>query len=344
MTKPPKARRKLATGKLPISILKRLLEKYTHTSRSVIVGPAVGIDTTVIDFHGRLLLAKTDPITFVADEIGTYAIHVNANDIAVMGGVPRWFLATVLLPESKATPRTVERIFRDLSLACKSIGVALVGGHTEVTPYVNEPIVVGQMLGEAKKNRLVTAAGVRAGDRILLTKGIAIEATSIIARIKGDELVKSGAFSRSLITRCRRFLKRPGLSVLKDAETALSSGRVHAMHDPTEGGLSSGLHELALASKRTLLIESESIPVFEETRRLCSYFGLDPMGSIASGALLLSIDPRDTKRVLNGFKMAGIKAAVIGTAKGKRAGVRVLDGSRERPLKFFERDEITRIL
>jgi hydrogenase maturation factor len=332
----------LPPGKLPLKILDRLLKRYTSSGNGVVVGPSIGIDAAVIRLGDRYLIAKTDPITFVARDIGLYAIHINANDIAVMGGRPRWFLATILLPEKGSTARSVERIFSQLSSACKSIGITLCGGHTEVTIGLERPIIIGQMLGEVKREKLITAAGARVGDDIILTKGIAIEGTSIIAREMGGELKKR--FTNTFIKRCIGFTMRPGISVIKDAEIALKKGNVHAMHDPTEGGVATGLYELATASGVGAVIEGNAIPVLPECRRLCDYFGIDPVGLIASGALLMTVDPGSSDTVLKGLRRGGITAAVIGKVVAKRQGIKISEDGRKRPLRPFERDEITKVL
>jgi hydrogenase maturation factor len=299
------------------------------------------MDAAVIDFHGRYLVAKTDPITFVSDDIGAYAIHVNANDIAVMGGTPRWFLAAILLPEGRSTVKSASAVFTQISRACRAVGVSLCGGHTEVTAGIERPIVVGQMLGEVEKKRLVTAAGVRPGDAIILTKGIAIEAVSIMARVRGKEIERR--FGKAFLARCKAFIRRPGLSVIADAKAAMGEAGVNAMHDPTEGGLSSGLHEMALASSCGIVVERSEIRVLPEAGALCAHFGLDPMGAIASGALIVSVDQRRAPGVLRGLKKAGIAASVIGRA-ARRGGVRISENGKTTPLKPFEQDEITKIL
>src|SRR3990172_1060458 len=315
---------RLLPGKLPLRLLDRLLKRYTSKASSVVVGPSIGIDAAVIDFTGDYLIAKTDPITFVAEDIGLYAININANDIAVMGGKARWFLATILLPEKKTTPRMVEGIFSQLSKACQDLDISLCGGHTEITFGIDRPIVIGQMLGEVKKKNLVTAAGAQVGDDILITKGIAIEATSILWRKK--EKVLRRRFSQRFINRCQETIRRPGLSVLKDARTAMRCGKVHAMHDPTEGGLATGLHELAMASGVGVLVDKDLIPILPECRSLCDYFGIDPLGAIASGSLLITLNPGDTKRVIKGLGEEGIKAAVIGKITAKRKGIKIREG------------------
>src|ERR1700758_661714 len=145
----------LPVGKLSAELLARLLGKFVPASPRVVIGPRVGEDAAVLDMGDRYLVATTDPITFATDEMGWYALHVNANDLAVRGATPRWFLATVLLPEGKSQEAHVEQFFADVAGACAAAGVALVGGHTEVTAGLPRPIVVGTMLGEVGKDALV---------------------------------------------------------------------------------------------------------------------------------------------------------------------------------------------
>lgn len=223
----------LPTGKLPAELLRRLLTRFSPTDPRVIVGPRVGVDAAVIDVGDRYLVAKTDPVTFATDEIGWYAVHVNANDVACCGAVPRWFMATLLLPERDTTEELVEQIFTQITDACRQLGVSLCGGHTEITHGLDRPIVVGQMLGEVAPDGLVTAAGARPGDVLLLTKSIAIEGTALLARELSTRLVK--LLSADELQRCRDLLRLPGISVVREARLALEIGGVHALHDPTRG-------------------------------------------------------------------------------------------------------------
>lgn len=332
----------LPAGKLPTALLDRLLKKYSVTDPSVVVGPAIGIDAAIIDFPGEFLAAKSDPITFVAEDIGYYAVHVNANDIAVMGGTPRWFLATVLLPEGKATARMAESVFSQLKKACKDAGLSLSGGHTEITGGIDRPMLVGHALGTVPRERVITAGGARPEDDVILTKGVAIEAASIIARTLGEDLRK--AFSPSFIKRCRDYIRRPGLSVVKDARAALSAGRVNAMHDPTEGGLVAGLHELSIASGVRIAVERDLIPILPESRALSEYFRIDPLGSISSGALLLAAPQEDSISIKKALAFEGIASAIIGRVEGRGRGVRIIENGKSRTLRPFDRDEIAKIL
>ncbi len=332
----------LPVGKLKMEQLSSLLKRYGGApDPSVIIGPEVGEDAAVIETTGELLVVKTDPITFATDRIGEYTININANDIACMGGRPRWFLATVLLPEGKTDEALVEEIFSQLSGACRRLGMAICGGHTEVTYGLDRPVVVGQMIGTVSSDRLVRSSGARVGDHLLLTKGIAVEATSLLAREKEAQLLE--AFDRGFIERCKAFLDDPGISILRDAEIALDAGTVHAMHDPTEGGLGTGLHELARASGKGIEVWAEAIPVFPETEALCSFFGLDPLGVIASGALLIAAEPSSSGRVIDSLRSGGIACTRIGVVKEEAEGLTILRDSERLPLPCFEQDEISRL-
>ena len=292
-------------GKLPGKDLAGLLGRYTREDPTVVVRPGVGRDATVISFPGlpgKYLVAKTDPITFATDQIGWYAVHVNANDIAATGGIPRWFLATLLLPEGKTGPAEVEEIFAQLSRACQELGVVLCGGHTEITHGLDRPIVVGQMLGEVEKEKLVSPDKIRPGDEILLTKGIAIEGTALIAREKkGLESI----LGEDQVERCRDLLKEPGHQRGPGGADRGRGCRVHAMHDPTEGGLATGLHELAEAAGLGMRVEMEKIAIFPETEILCRKLKLDPLGLLASGALLIVAAEGDSEKVDRALRSGG---------------------------------------
>ena len=328
-------------GKLPADHLARLLAQHARPDPRLVVGARVGEDAAVIDMGDRYLIAKSDPITFATDEIGWYAVNVNANDVACTGGTPRWFLATLLLPEGATDAALVDTIFAGMAEACARLDVTLAGGHTEITYGLDRPVIVGHMLGEVTRDGLVTTAGARPGDEVLLTKGVAVEATAIIAREKADEL--SGLFDAGYLARCRDFLHDPGISVVRDAQVAGAAGAVHAMHDPTEGGLSTGLWELATAAGVGLEIDEAAIPVLPETAALCARFGLDPLGVIASGALLIACPPSETAAILKALRGEGIPAARLGRATEAGKGCTLLGAGSARPLPTFARDEITRL-
>jgi hydrogenase expression/formation protein HypE len=329
-------------GKLPITTLQRLLKQNRIKDRRVIVGPGIGEDAAVIDTGGpRYLIAKTDPITFTADQIGWYAVHINANDIATKGGRPLWYLATLLLPEDLTTATMAENIFHDTLKACESIGVSLIGGHTEITTGLTRPIVVGQMLGEVDRDKLVRSDGAKPGDSIILTKGIAIEATAVIARERASDLLT--VMDEKTLARCREFVYQPGISVLKDALAAAEAGAVHAMHDPTEGGVATALHELAWAAGVGVRVDAATIPIFAETQALCNHYHLDPLGLIASGALLIVAPSIEAGRIVKALHAKAIAATVIGEITDQSHGVTMLTAAGPRGLPLFEQDELTKV-
>ena len=312
MTYPP--------GKLPHDVLARLLSKHTRrTDPRLRVGPGIGEDAAVIDFgpsptgDSICLVAKTDPITFATEQIGWYAVHVNANDIAAMGATPRWFLSTVIVPQHMATDTLFEDILGQIDAACASLNVSVAGGHTEITTGIDRPLVVGQMLGEVSSGRVVRSSGLLPGDAILLTKGLAIEATSIVAQEMASHLQDRGWSDQDLAA-AAAYLTDPGISVVADARIALQAGDVHALHDPTEGGVATALLEIATASGVGLDIEAAHLPTSALTQRLCDDVGIDPFGAISSGALLIGCDDSCAEEILDALRDDGIDAARIGTA------------------------------
>jgi hydrogenase expression/formation protein HypE len=331
-------------GKLPAHHLGRLLAQYAPTDPAVIVGPSIGEDAAVLAVSAdQYVVVKSDPITFATQEIGWYAVHVNTNDLVCTGARPRWWMATLLLPEGRATPGLVDSIFAQMMSACRQLGAQLIGGHTEITHGLDRPVIVGIMLGQVAPDKVISTAGARPGDDLVLTKGIAVEGTAIIARELDDEL--AAYLGRDIIDRCAGFLHEPGISVARDAEVALeaSRGRVHSMHDPTEGGLATGLHEVAAASGCGLEVDGAAIHVLPETRTLCDHLGLDPLGLIASGSLLIAVDPAATAETVKGLIAEGIDARVIGRVLAPGQGVTISRDGRREKMPFFEADQLTRL-
>lgn len=330
----------LPTGKLPAELLARLLARIVRRDPRVLLGPAFGEDAALIDLGDRVLVAKADPVTFATDRIGWYAVHVNANDVACMGARPAWFLATVLLPEGG--PETMpEEVFAQIETACESLDVTLVGGHTEVTYGLGRPIVAGAMLAEAAPGRIVRKADVRPGDHLILTKGIAIEGTALLARDASDELRRRGV-AEATLERARGLLDDPGISVVREALLACDTAPVHAMHDPTEGGLATALHELATASGLAAQIQAEAVTVLPETTDICRALELDPMGLLASGSLLIAVAEEDCERVRSTISQAGIDAACLGTLASGGKGAIMDKRAQWREIPRFQRDELAR--
>ncbi|UCC75569.1 MAG: AIR synthase family protein [Anaerolineales bacterium] len=332
----------LPVGKLNPGLLAQLLQLQGWPDERVVLGPRIGEDAAVIDLGDRCLVAKTDPITFVTDKVGWYLVQVNANDLATTGAMPRWLLVTLLLPKNKTTPDLVKRIFAQIDAACRELRIAVVGGHTEVTYGLERPIAIGHMLGEVAKNEWIATGGARVGDDIVLVKGIAIEGTAIMARERTQQLRQLG-YRQEWIARAQGYLFDPGISIVREARLAMECTEIHAMHDPTEGGLATGLHELAEAAGVGVWVDGDAVPIWPECRSLCAEFGLDPLGTIASGALVITLAHEHLPALLAAYKKAGVVCAVIGHVTAPGQGLMLKSGAVTLDLPRFDQDEITKL-
>lgn len=328
-------------GKFPPELIERLLKSAEGSDPRVVLGPRVGEDAAALDFGDRLLIAKSDPVTFATERAGWYAVQVCANDVACTGATPRWFLATLLAPQW-FTPDDAARMFDDVLSACRSLGVTLIGGHSEVTEGIQRPIVMGTMLGEVDRDRLVTTGGAQEGDSVVITKGLAIEGTALLARDCAS-LLRSAGVPENVIDRAASLLDSPGISVIPDAEICVTGGSVHSLHDITEGGLITALHEVASASGLGIAVEEGGVPILPETAELCNALGVHPLGLLGSGSLVATLPAIEAPKLLHRLERAGIDAWEIGQMLPSEEG-RILftrEGD-ETPLPVFERDELAR--
>jgi hydrogenase expression/formation protein HypE len=299
---------KLPPGKIPVDILKEVVFKNLGAERKeVIVGPLAGIDGAVLDLGNKSLIVSMDPITGAVERIGWLAVNVNANDIATFGVEPEFLFSCILLPEN-ADRKIVETICTQMNAAAKDLGIAIVGGHCESTIGLTNPIVVGCVMGLTEKGRYVTAGGAKAGDKLILTKSAGIEGTAILASDRESELKKT--VSATVLQNAKNFYCQ--ISVVKDALTAYKTGGVHAMHDPTEGGVAGGIHEMADASGLGVKVFEDQIAVQPETAKICSYFGIDPLQLISSGALLISAEAKFAGEIIENVEQQQIEASIIG--------------------------------
>ena len=327
-------------GKFPASLLERLLAKNPIQDPRVVLGPRVGEDAAALEVGDRLLVAASDPVTFATERIGWYAVQVNANDVACSGATPRWFLATLLVPEG-FSEGDAEAVFDQILQGCQAVGAVLVGGHSEVTYGIDRPIVLGTMLGEVEPDKLIRSGGAEEGDSIVLTKGIAIEGTALLARERAEALRQAGV-PLETIEKAAALLNSPGISVLNDARTACGSVRVHSLHDVTEGGLVTGLREVAQASQLGLAIEEGSVPLLPECQAVCQALELDPLGLLASGALLVTLAPGDVPALLAALQREHINGFEIGQMLAPEEGLILIGYQGEVPLPQFSRDELAR--
>lgn len=322
-------------GKLPAALLRELLASLPPLPREVRLGPSLGEDACAIDVPAGTLVVATDPITLTGAGVGRHAVAVNANDVAVMGVRPRWFLAAVLLPEG-TDELQVRELFESLRAGVVEAGVALVGGHTEVTAAVRQPVVVGQMLGIAEVGRFVPTGGARPGDAIVQAGPAPVEAAAVLAAEAGPRLASVDV---ATLARAAGALREPGISVVEAALVATQHGAV-ALHDPTEGGLATGLAELAGASEVRLRIDPERVLWFGPGCAVCRALGADPWGALASGALVAAFPSERAVAACEALARLGVPARVIGRAEAGTGVVRT-DGS---PLADFARDEVARVL
>ncbi len=331
----------LPVGKLPLDFLTDLLEKRRIKDSRVLLGPGVGLDCAIVDVGPSCLVFKTDPITFTTDELGWYAVQINTNDIVTTGALPRWLLMTLLLPEEGTTKALVEGIFDQVYRAAESNSIDVIGGHTEITYGLDRPIIILTLIGEVDRADMVTPKGCNPGDDLLMTKCVPIEGVSILAREFSELLTEH--LSQDELMEAKNYLHDPGISVLHDAQLAVSAGNITAMHDPTEGGISGALWELAMASGRTFVVNLSKIPIPPLAGKMCSVLNIDPYSTIASGTLLMTVDPTDTNNVCNTLIECGIACVKIGYAEeGPPRVVKEVGGKRKFVVRP-PRDEIARL-
>jgi hydrogenase expression/formation protein HypE len=331
----------LPVGKLSGQLLARLIATYATSDPTVVVGPGIGGDAAAIDLGSTTLVVKSDPITFATESPARYLVDVNANDLACLGATPRWMMVTALLPEG-TTEELVESHFRELRDACLQRGISLVGGHTEITFGVARPILVGVLIGEVDRGRILRPGGARAGDRLLLTRAIALEGTALVARELGGRL--SGTVDPQLVERAASLLSDPGISVVPEAMALLEAGGVTALHDPTEGGLATGVRELALAAGCGATIDREAVPIMPETAAIADALGLDPLGMLASGSLLAAADAGAVERLISISSALGFRLTPIGEVTDQRGQFTLRANGVEQEMPVYESDEITRVL
>ena len=329
----------LPPGKIPPEKLREIVfNRLGAKGERVLIGSDLGIDAAAIDFGDSVLVASTDPITGAEKGIGFYAVNVNANDVATFGAKPKWFLVSILLPENSGEELLAE-IMNEIHESALKLGVAVIGGHTEVTPGLKKPIVVGTMLGEVKKERLVTSNGAKAGDIIIVTKWAGLEGTAIIASEREEELAE--AFGRELVESAKSLIEM--ISVVDDALISAEVG-VNAMHDPTEGGIANGLHEMADAAGLGFKVYAEKIPIRDETKKICEFYGLNPLALISSGSLMIAAPRENAEKVILALKEKGINASAIGKFTPDPRTRLIIEDGKARPLPRPESDELWKVV
>lgn len=330
----------LPGGKLPQDLLNNFLNEFEFSDPSVLNWPGIGEDTAAVDVsEEEVVVITSDPITFATNAIGEYAVLVNANDIATSGGTPRWFLATLLFPVN-TTASEIRAVMAELASVCKRCNITLCGGHTEITDGVPRTIINGMMIGSVRRDHFLDKKDMRPGDQVILTKGVAIEGTALIAREFEQQLMDLG-INKAIIERAQAFISR--ISVLEEAKIAADIHGVKALHDITEGGIATALEEFSIAGGFGMEIQVGQISVLPETKAVCAPFNIDPLGLIGSGSLLICCRPESLKRLQDDLATADIEAAIIGSVIDAEPGIVAMDDQETVDWPHFAVDEITRL-
>jgi len=295
-------------GKVPTEILEKIVFQNLGAKRKdVILSSSLGEDAAIVKAGNNVLAVSSDPITGAEEWLGWLAVHVSANDVATRGVQPCWFNSIIMLPK-KSTAERIKKICRQMNRAAKQLNIAIIGGHCEITPGIEHPIVTGCAIGVAENGKYVTCSNAKTGDKIILTKGTGIEGTAILASDRRTELLT--VFEENFVRRAENFFKK--ISVVKDAITAFKTGGVSAMHDPTEGGVAGGLHELADAAKVGFNVYNEKIMIPNETQKICKHFGVDPLQLISSGSLLIATKEEMAEKIIQNLSKSDVQASIIG--------------------------------
>jgi len=324
----------MRAGKVPPELLARLVYPHLGRRTDVLRRAGIGEDCAALEFGEWAAVVTCDPITTARAHLGRLAVHVACNDLATSGAEPIALLLTLLLREG-TPPDALEAIMTDAGRAAAALGVEIVGGHTEVTPGIDQTIAVATAIGKAPKERVISPSGARVHDAVILTKGAGIEGTAILASDLAKVLAPS--LGDAVLMQARAFVER--LSVVPEGMIAARSGAT-AMHDVTEGGVLTGAWELAEASGLGIVLRADDVPVPPETMAICQELALDPLALISSGAMLIcTADPR---RMLRALAEAGIPAADIGVMADRERTL--LRNGRAVPLVPPPRDELYRVL
>lgn len=320
-------------GKVPENVLKRsILKKIDKRRSEILIGAGVGEDCAVLALkEDEVFVLSTDPITGTTKDIGTLSIMVTANDLASAGAEPVGVLITALLP-AETEENDIRQIMDDIAKACEPLNMQVMGGHTEITEAVNQPVLSITGVGKAKKDKIVSTSGARPGDDVVVTKWIGLEGTSILAKEYEKELTER--FPARMIFEAKQYDRF--LSVVPEAAPAVKSG-VSAMHDVTEGGIFGALWEMAEASHVGLEIDIKKIPIKQETIEICNFFDINPYGLMSSGSMLMAAP--DGNALVHELSKAGISAAIIGKFTDSNDRV-IINGENRRFLEPPKTDEL----
>ena len=329
----------LNVGKLDSQLLKDIVFKNIRYKREeVLVRAGIGEDCAVLDFGEYECVMSTDPITAAISEIGRLAIHITCNDIATNGIEPMGIMLAVMLPVG-TTQTEVEEMMKQAGEAAESLGVEIIGGHTEITPAVNTPVIVSTAIGRSPKGHSKRGKEIQAGDWILMTKDAGIEGTGIIASDQEDRL--AACLTKEEIEEAKKMLDQ--VSVVKEGVLAGHAG-VLAMHDITEGGVLGAVWEICQVSGLGAEVWLEKVPVREVTKKICSLFDIDYMRLISSGCMLMIVDEEKKQGLVEKLTLENIKVTAIGRILGRENGIQLIQAGRRERIGPPESDELYKII
>ncbi|WP_455283022.1 AIR synthase family protein [[Eubacterium] cellulosolvens] len=307
-------------GKIPSEILRSIVFRNLGMMNDrLLVGPGIGEDGAVVRFGNRALVLSTDPITGTASNVGWFSVHINANDVATFGAKPKWYLCSIMLPKG-SRENELRGIMKQIDSACTELGVTVIGGHCEVTPFLKRPILVGFILGETRLNRYVTSAGASVGNVLMMTKTVGIEGTTILAT--DTERILRKHLKKGVIKRAQNLYKK--ISVVQEALMAMEVGGVTAMHDPTEGGILCGIWELSEASNIGVRVYRDRIPISSETKNICKILKIDPFRLMSSGSLLIAAKKSLAPKIIKRLSGKQVPISVIGEFTKRKNGRKLL--------------------
>jgi HAD superfamily hydrolase (TIGR01509 family) len=319
---------RLPPGKVPWEIVADLVSGALPAE--VKLGPAAGEDAALVEIGGELWAVASDPVSFTAADAGRLAVIVNANDVAVRGARPVFFLAVGLIAPHEATQDRVKELLTQVRDTCRDIGCTLIGGHTEITPGLPHTMVVGTMLGRVE-GRPLTTGGLRDGDLVGMTRHAGLEGTSILFAEHGERL--RSVHGNEAFPGPQEIRSGNWLLVAPEALRVATCEGVTALHDVTEGGVGEALHEMAVASGLTIDAQRQAIPVLAATATICADLGIDPLGLIGSGSLLVGSDEASRNEVEAAFAEQDVPFSWIGRATAA-------EGAPGSSLPRFPRDEL----
>lgn len=329
----------LKVGKLDSDVLEKIvIDKIKNKRAEVLVHAGVGEDCATIDFGEYECVLSTDPITASVNDIGRLCIHISCNDIASNGIEPVGILLAVMLPEG-TTEHDVSVIMEQAAEAAAECNVEIIGGHTEITKAVNQPVIVSTAVGRGRKWQSASAEKIKVGDYILMTKKAGIEGTGIIASDRADEL--RSFLSEEEIEAAKKLLKK--VSVVKDGTAAGSVG-THGMHDVTEGGILGGIWEMCRIAGVGAEVWDDKIPMEPVTRKICEHYGIDCLRLISSGAMLIMAAPEKKDEILEKLAGVGVEASEIGRILPPDEGLYLLRDGKRIEIQPPEADELYRVI